>query len=62
MLMMLVVKTLVHLLAPDCMGYIDISKQWIDTIFVPLPQKGQLTHLNNWRGVSLLGVVSLLVL
>ena len=45
-------ETLVHLFHIVWVNE-DIPKQWIDAIMVPLPKNGQLTDLNNWRGVSL---------
>ncbi len=48
--------TLVHLFQIVWVNE-DIQKQWIDAILVPIPKKGQLNYLNNWRCVSLLSVV-----
>ena len=34
-----------------------VVKEWADAIIVPIPKKGSLQHRDNWRGISLLGVV-----
>lgn len=34
-----------------------MPRDWADAILVPIPKKGDLTHCDNWRGISLLDVV-----
>ena len=34
-----------------------VPKEWVDAILVPLPKKGDLSDLNNWRGIALLSVL-----
>ena len=33
-----------------------IPKEWVDSVIVPIPKKGNLQLCDNWRGISLLSV------
>ena len=34
----------------------QVPKQWVDSVIVPVPKKGDLHCCDNWRGISLLNV------
>ena len=34
---------------------------WRDVVVISIPKKGDLRHCDNWRGISLLGVVGQLM-
>ncbi len=34
-----------------------VPQDWVDSILVPIPKKGDLSRCDNWRGISLLDVV-----
>ena len=35
-----------------------VPQEWVDAMLVPRPRKGDLSGCDNWRGISLLDVVS----
>ena len=35
----------------------SVPAEWRDAILIPIPKKGDLSHCDNWRGISLLDVV-----
>ena len=35
----------------------SVPTEWRDAILIPIPKKGDLSHCDNWRGISLLDVV-----
>ena len=35
----------------------EVPSGWCDAVLIPLPKKGDLSHCDNWRGISLLDVV-----
>ena len=39
----------------------SVPDDWHDAILVPIPKKGDLSHCNNWRGLSLLDVIGKIV-
>ena len=43
------------------MGERKAPQEWIDTILIPIPKKGNLTICDNWRGISVLDVVGKVV-
>ena len=34
-----------------------VPKEWVDSILIPIPKKGNLRSCGNWRGISLLEVM-----
>ena len=45
------------LLMEDCWKSEKVVKDWKDAEIIPIPQKGDLSVCDNWRGISLLEVV-----
>ena len=39
------------------MGEEEYSDDCRDAILIPIPKKGDLSHCDNWRGISLLDVI-----
>ena len=39
----------------------SVPTEWRDAILIPIPKKGDLSHCDNWRGISLLDVVGKVV-
>ena len=39
----------------------EVPSDWCDAVLIPLPKKGDLSHCDNWRGISLLDVVGKVV-
>ena len=39
----------------------EVPSDWCDAVLIPLPMKGDLSHCDNWRGISLLDVVGKVV-
>ena len=39
----------------------EVPSDWFDAVLIPLPKKGDLSHCDNWRGISLLDVVGKVV-
>lgn len=39
----------------------NIPSEWRDAILIPIPNKSDLSHCDNWRGISLLDVVGKVV-
>ena len=35
----------------------QVPQEWVDSILVPIPKKGDLSRCDNWRGIALLDVV-----
>ena len=55
-------KYVLYLFIKDWMNNSMITyEQWTKSRLVPLPKKGNLHDLNNWRGINLLDVVSKIV-
>ena len=38
-------------------GKRSVPSDWSDAILIPIPKKGDLSHYNNWRGISLLNII-----
>ena len=38
-----------------------VPKEWVDSILIPIPKKGNLRSCDNWRGISLLEVMGKVV-
>ena len=38
-----------------------VPQEWVDSILVPVPKKGDLSLCDNWRGIALLDVVGKVV-
>ena len=38
-----------------------VSNDWRDAILIPIPKKGDLSHCDNWRGISLLNMIGKVV-
>ena len=39
----------------------EVPSDWCDAVLMPLPKNGNLSHCDNWRGISLLDVVEKVV-
>jgi len=39
----------------------EVPSDWCDAVFIPFPKKEDLSHCDNWRGISRLGVVGKVV-
>ena len=39
----------------------EVPSDWCDAVLIPLPKKGDLSHCDNWRGISLLDMVGKVV-
>ena len=39
----------------------EVPSDWCDAVLIPLPKKGDLSHCDNWRGISLLDVLGKVV-
>eukprot|EP00731_Ephydatia_muelleri_P007652 Em0003g1900a len=48
--------TFLHTICTEVWSSELIPKEWVDSIIVPLPKKGNLQLCDNWRGISLLSV------
>ncbi|KAL5479252.1 hypothetical protein EMCRGX_G022749 [Ephydatia muelleri] len=48
--------TFLHTICTEVWSSEMIPKEWVDSIIVPLPKKGNLQLCDNWRGISLLSV------
>eukprot|EP00731_Ephydatia_muelleri_P032194 Em0023g701a len=48
--------TFLHTICTEVWSSELIPKEWVDSITVPLPKKGNLQLCDNWRGISLLSV------
>ena len=39
----------------------SVPNDWRDAILIPIPKKGDLSHCDNWRGISLLDIIGRVV-
>ena len=38
-------------------GKRSVPSDWSDAVLIPIPKKGDLSHYDNWRGISLLNII-----
>ena len=48
----------IHCFCAEVYLYLTPPDQWITSIIVPLPKKGDLSLMTNYRGISLLSIAA----